>query len=122
MHVFCLSHTESPDSVRQFRHCLQVGIYSQSSYVLKIPHTDRYIACADRWLPYPGVELFSGRVIRNYERRFRDYVPDQSPRTAGVSGRLVRHFENTKYARYVWLPIVWEGEKPVIRWTKEWML
>ena len=30
MHVFCLSHTESPDSVRQFRHCLQVGIFSES--------------------------------------------------------------------------------------------
>ena len=29
MHVFCLSHTESPDSVRQFRHCLQVGILSK---------------------------------------------------------------------------------------------
>ena len=29
---------------------------------------------------------------------------------------------NTAASRYVWLPIEWQGEKPVIRWQKEWRL
>ena len=95
---------------------------AQISCVLNIPHSDLYIACADRWLPYPGVTLFSGQVIRSYEKRFSAYVPEESSKTAGVSGGLTRHFENTKYARYVWLPIAWQGEKPVIRWRKTWTL
>ena len=28
----------------------------------------------------------------------------------------------TRIADYVWLPIEWEGDKPVIRWQKEWKI
>lgn len=28
--------------------------------------------------------------------------------------------EDTSIARYIWLPIEWEGEKPVIRWQDSW--
>ena len=37
-----------------------------------------------------------------------------------VPGELQKHNENTYQSRYVWLPIEWEGDKPVIRWQKEW--
>ena len=32
------------------------------------------------------------------------------------------HMENTSIARYVWLPIEWEGDKPTIRWQEEWKI
>lgn len=48
-------------------------------------------------------------------------VPDRSPRAAGaLPEKLQHHMTNTSIARYVWLPIEWEGEKPVIRWWDEW--
>jgi len=34
----------------------------------------------------------------------------------------VLRMENTRKSTYVWLPIEWEGEKPVIRWKDEWRL
>ena len=33
-----------------------------------------------------------------------------------------KHIENTSKSTYVWLPIEWEGEKPIIRWVDEWKL
>ena len=30
--------------------------------------------------------------------------------------------ENTSISRYVWLPIEWHEDKPVIRWQDEWRL
>ena len=49
--------------------------------------------------------------------------PDRGPRPEGnVSGKQATHMENTSIARYVWLPIQWEGEKPVLRWRDEWRL
>jgi hypothetical protein len=35
---------------------------------------------------------------------------------------MKRHVDNTRMAGYVWLPIEWEGDKPVIRWKDEWRL
>ena len=49
--------------------------------------------------------------------------PDHSPKEAGaLPKKLQRHMENTSVARYVWLPIEWEGGKPVIRWHDEWKI
>lgn len=31
-----------------------------------------------------------------------------------------KHVENTWKSRYVWLPIEWDGDKPVLRWRNEW--
>ena len=42
------------------------------------------------------------------------------PSYSVVPGALQKHSENTCLSRCVWLPIQWEGEKPVIRWQKEW--
>ena len=95
---------------------------SQITSVLRLPGTDRYIACADRWMPNPLVPKMSKRIVRKFEKMFQDYVPDRTPKTDGVSGKLQRHMENTKHSRYVWLPIEWQGEKPVIRWQDEWRI
>ncbi len=44
-----------------------------------------------------------------------------SPKAAApLPGIEIKHGENTSISRYVWLPIKWQGDKPVIRWRNEW--
>lgn len=95
---------------------------SQITCVLRIPGTDRLIACADRWMPFPWVGPLAPYTLRRFEKMFEGYVPDLSKKTEGVSGKETRHFETTRFSRYVWLPIEWEGEKPLIRWREEWRI
>ena len=57
------------------------------------------------------------------KRHFKDYKLDTSPKEVHeLPGVEVKHGENTAASRYVWLPIEWEGDKPVIRWQKEWKI
>ena len=94
---------------------------SQITCVLQIPGTDRYIACADRWMPGWYVKPMAKAIQNGMRAHFKDYQPDTEPKhITAVPGRLQTHSENTCKSRYVWLPIEWEGEKPVIRWQKEW--
>ena len=94
---------------------------SQITSVIRLPGTGRYIACADRWVPKWYVPLMAKQVISGMERHFQDYKPDTTPKEiTSVPGTLQKHSENTYQSRYVWLPIEWEGEKPVIRWRDEW--
>ncbi len=93
---------------------------SQITCVLRLPDSGRLIACADRWKPWPWTGCVAGHVHRRFEKMFADYQPDTRPRTEGLSGKEKRYFETTRLARYVWLPIEWEGDKPLIRWTDEW--
>lgn len=96
---------------------------SQITCVLNVPNTDLYIALADRWMPQWYVPKMSKMIIGGMERHFRDYKPIISPQnTTKMSGVETVHKENTYKSRYVWLPIEWQGEKPVIRWYKEWKL
>ncbi|MBQ6482341.1 MAG: family 43 glycosylhydrolase [Anaerolineaceae bacterium] len=93
---------------------------SQVSCVLSLPKSGKLIACADRWMPFPWVGMLARHTQRRFEKIFADYQPDLSLQTAGVSGKKNRYFETTRLSRYVWLPIEWDGEKPVIRWVDEW--
>ncbi len=91
------------------------SFHSQISSVFKVPgKQDLYIACADRWLPeamdkqYPVYRqmfelIFSGRMNEFDFSRMGEQV-----------------VENTAIADYVWLPITFEGEKPVIHWLDSW--
>lgn len=61
--------------------------------------------------------------ISGMQRHFKDYQPDMSPREAHpLPGAESRHRENTSISHYVWLPVEWEGEKPIIRWKEEWRI
>lgn len=94
---------------------------SQITSVIRIPGTDRYVACADRWMPQWYVKPMAAQIISGMERHFRDYQPDEGPKEAApLPEKEQRHRENTASSRYVWLPIEWKGDKPVIRWQKEW--
>lgn len=97
----------------------RTSFHSQISSVFKVPgKKDLYIACADRWMPnaldvpYPLYEkaygvLFSGRAS-DAERREASEIMASLPEA------------KTKEADYVWLPIKFDGDKPVIEWLDEW--
>ena len=94
---------------------------SQITCVLRLPDTEQYIALADRWMPQWWVPRMAKQILSGMERHFRDYRPDTEPkRVESLPGKLQKHNENTYKSRYVWLPIEWEGDKPVIRWRAEW--
>lgn len=99
----------------------QTSFSAQFTSVIRLPGTDQYIACADRWMPQWYVKPMAKQIVSGMKRHFADYKPDLSPRKAEpLPGTLQTHTENTSVSRYVFLPIEWEGEKPVIRWRKEW--
>ena len=65
----------------------------------------------------------SKQIVSGMERHFKDYEPDRSPKEAvPLPGVEQKNVENTCRSRYVWLSLEWEGEKPVLRWRKEWHL
>lgn len=96
---------------------------SQITCVLRLPGTDHYIALADRWMPQWFVKPMAKQILSGMKRHFKDYKPDTSPKKVEkLPGVLQKHSENTCKSRYIWLPIEWEGDKPVIRWRDEWKL
>ena len=106
-----------------------VTFNSQIACVLKVPGKDLYIAMADRWKPSVLAKIFAPNYYRSISKSMAQqrYVsllaPDYSPKTNSVlPGKLQAHGVNTSIARYVWLPIEWDGNKPMIRWHTEWRL
>ena len=102
------------------------SFHSQISCVLKVPgKKDLYIACADRWLP-KRTYLNYQDYADNFEAIFNPEsgkVPDWSvverkDKEHGIQAGA----ENTDIADYVWLPIIFENDRPVIRWRDSWKL
>ncbi|WP_347977758.1 family 43 glycosylhydrolase [Microbacterium sp. ProA8] len=91
---------------------------SQISSVFEHPHKkDLYIALADRWLPQlpkdmPNVYEIVAAMARG-EAPPAEARGDRSAMAAGLG-------ENTAIADYVWLPIRFDGEIPLIEWSDEW--
>lgn len=95
----------------------------QITSVIQIPGTDQYIACADRWIPKWNANIQAKKMFREITKHFRDYVPDTAPRyPQPLTGMKNTFNHNTSISQYVWLPIEWEGDKPVIRWHRKWKL
>ncbi|MBR1684469.1 MAG: family 43 glycosylhydrolase [Clostridia bacterium] len=105
--LVCESDRSGTSFNAQFTSVIQVG--------------EQYIACADRWMPQWWVPMMAKQIVNGTARHFKDYRPDTSPKKAEpLPEKELTHTENTSISRYVWLPMDWEGEKPVIRWRKEW--
>ncbi|WP_234988163.1 family 43 glycosylhydrolase [Demequina sp. NBRC 110056] len=89
---------------------------SQISSVLKVPgKEDLYVAIGDRWLPHytePGHV-----AVDAFEEHFARLEAGEDP---GPMPRLT--VPDTANARYVWLPLRFEGERVVIDWRDEWSL
>lgn len=100
---------------------------SQISAVFRHPgKRDLYIAMGDRWMPglrnmnpaaYDG-----GETYRDAAEQFRrTFSLDAAERAeAAADWRIPK--ANTSLADYVWLPITFEGERPIIRWQTEWRI
>lgn len=104
---------------------------SQISSVFEHPHKrDLYIAIADRWLPgLPGA-AGDGWADGTHMRAALDYVarlaaPDeQHGRNENLAiepkALAVVASGDTSIADYVWLPIRFDGDLPIIDWRDEW--
>lgn len=100
---------------------------SQISSVFRHPHKqDLYIALADRWLPglLASPHLRSGQFSDDVTRYTASIVPGQPrpepPPSLTPDVLRVISEEHTALADYVWLPVRFEGEQPVIDWRDEW--
>ena len=86
---------------------------SQISCVFKHPKKkDLYIAMADRWLVDLPADMPDMCAV--YDSLFD---PDKEPIKVDM-GKLTR--KNTSIADYVWLPVEFVGDTPVIRWYDKW--
>ena len=110
----------------------RTSFHSQISSVFKVPgKKDLYIALGDRWLPemmdvtYPEVEAAYACWFKlPYDKALYDaYTRKVAGKVAAwkKAGRTCRP-DATKMARYVWLPITFKGERPVIEWHDSWRL
>ncbi|WP_436789659.1 family 43 glycosylhydrolase [Yinghuangia sp. YIM S10712] len=95
---------------------------SQISSVFRHPHKkDLYIALADRWLPNLSAEI-CGRVVKGMADAMTSggglpTADEQREVPDGLSDLLDA---NTSIADYVWLPIRFDGDMPVLDWHDEW--
>lgn len=101
----------------------QTSFGSQISSVFRHPEKrDLYIALGDRWMPrlrdrnpekYDSGEMYR-EIARNFECEFSDdpEIHRQAKWTIPAP--------DTSIADYVWLPVVFEGERPVIKWMDKW--
>ena len=96
---------------------------SQISKIFRVEgKRDCFIAMADRWLPgYPVdsriADLFTRVIAGTYEPE--KYQATDAERREMYAGNVLETAE-TRIADYVWLPIEWEGDKPIIRWRDFW--
>lgn len=95
---------------------------SQISKVFSIAGTDTWVAMADRWLPGTPVDA---RLVDVFTRVVAAaYEPDKYQATEAerremyAANRL--ETANTAIADYVWLPVEWQGVRPVLRWQDRW--
>ena len=94
----------------------RTSFHSQISSVFHVPNSDLYIALADRWLPDCTYRY------EDYERAFaRRFIEGKGP-LQGEEKYFADTAANTSISEYVWLPIVFEGEKPVIKWYDSWKI
>jgi len=93
------------------------SFHSQVSSVFKVPNKkDLYIACADRWAPdcmhYPYEEYKKAFLKACNPCYESDGTEDMSYLADGT--------RDTSKARYVWLPLRFEGEMAYIDWKDRW--
>ncbi|MEV7393016.1 family 43 glycosylhydrolase [Streptomyces sp. NPDC091215] len=86
---------------------------SQISSVFRHPaKEDLYIALADRWLPDVPAHV-AKQAPDLFRRMFAGELVDPDNDLAAV-------VEDTSVADYVWLPIRFEGDMPILDWHDEW--
>ncbi len=98
------------------------SFHSQISSVFKVPgKKDLYIACADRWKPDEMDKKYED-YARMFELLFSMDDHKTVMKLAQDMGDILNKKDNTSIADYVWLPVRFEGERPVIDWKDSWKL
>lgn len=97
---------------------------SQISFIFKHPKKDLFIALADRWVSeYPMTKEKYEILKRAIASRFD---PDKYSATMeermSIKDMPMLASANTSKAEYVWLPIEWKDDMPIIRWYNEWKI
>ncbi|PZQ90716.1 MAG: hypothetical protein DI534_05840 [Leifsonia xyli] len=99
---------------------------TQISDVVRVPGTDFWFALGDRWLPqvtdarpYLRRYRFGLGMISKIIGLERTQAMFSREKTPPAKRKKLKNW-NTATADYVWLPIRWEGERPVIDWHDEW--
>lgn len=97
---------------------------SQVSFIFQDPQWDNfYLVMADRWVPKYVVTrkryqqilcVVAHQSDKTYKPSLSDYLT--------VAGAPFLGTANTSIADYVWLPMCFEGETPVIDWHDRWII
>jgi len=103
------------------------SFFSQITDVIKIPgRKDLYVAVADRWMPQIVGTDAARQEQQKMIEKYRDHQPNpitDAPVKIVDRSKQQRHgWDVTSNARYVFLPIVWKGDKPEIEWRDEWRI
>lgn len=98
---------------------------SQISQVFKVPDKkDLYISIADRWVPgYPVDAARADMIERSIAAH---YEPDKYRTSPEEQKELMNspmlESADTSIADYVWLPLVFDGDRVCIKWEEEWKI
>lgn len=92
---------------------------SQISCVFRVQGTDKLIAMADRWLPF---DTHSWPVVRDAFDKATSGRGDDPDCQAFWKSNPYPKTPPTRDARYVWLPVEFDGERPVLNWQDEWKI
>ena len=81
----------------------------------------------DRWLgPMSGERFESGQTSKAVQsilrKMFTTPRPPLTEEEAAIAKEAVPPTANTSVARYVWLPLRFEGDRPFVDWRPEWSL
>lgn len=96
---------------------------SQASAAFQVAGTDKIIIMADRWVPEyvmtkERYDSFVRAIGQNYDRSLKASFKDM----VNMLSSPIMGSANTSIANYVWLPVRWENNKPVVYWQDEWRL
>ena len=101
------------------------SFHSQVRSVFKHPSKDLYIALADRWLPdYMDVpyQLIYDYYYAHWQLRTPEAIEkaEKAIQEGNVNPNTME--QNITRSQYVFLPIVFEGDKPKIYWRENWTI
>lgn len=98
----------------------RTSFHSQISSVFRVHgKKDLYVACADRWQP-----AYQYLAYEDYAELYQSWFDPDMDKTIPERKKHIPEDDkaNTSLSDYVWLPIRFEGDKPVIDWKAEWRI
>lgn len=99
---------------------------SQITDVVKIPGRDLYIAVADRWMPQITNTPEPMEEAKRMEKLYANHRPFDkdfsTPHPKDKRNKVRKGWDVTYNGTYVFLPIIFDGDKPCINWLDEWKI